>query len=80
MFRFRTPVHKLREKASARLATVSRQEVMDWAQVAIDAAWAALDAYQREPNPDSLEDVERGLQQVLGAVDDLRRRDSGSTS
>lgn len=77
-FRFRTPVHKLREKAAARFKLVSRDEVFQWAETAMAGSWKALEDARKADKAEvlevSLEELERGLQQVLGAVDDLRRR------
>ena len=75
---FRTPVHRLRERARGRLAKVSRDEVFSWAELAMAGSWKALEDARGTADAAlyevSLEELERGLQQVLGAVDDLRNR------
>jgi hypothetical protein len=76
IFTRKVPVNKLRERAAGRLERISRAEVLDWTDVSLSGVWKALEDYRKEPAADLLEEAERGLQMALGAVDDLRRRDS----
>ncbi|MEV4575902.1 hypothetical protein AB0K16_21920 [Nonomuraea jabiensis] len=78
MFFKKVAVHRLRERASERLQRVSRDEVFQWAEVAMAGAWKCLEDAHKTTDADELavhlEELERGLQQVLGAVDNLRSR------
>lgn len=67
--------HQWRAKAQVRFSRISKAEVMDWVDNAMAGAWKAMEEYRKAPSLDQLDEAERGLQMVLGAVDDLRNRE-----
>lgn len=71
---FKVPIHRVRERAAKLLSRISRGEVLDWTDVCMSGAWKAMEDYRRVPSPELLDEAEKGLQQALGGIDNLRLR------
>jgi len=74
LLRKRPQPHAYRAKAASRMATLPTGDVLDWADAYAAEVWKGLEDY-RKGVPVALDEIERGLQCLLGIVDDLRRRD-----
>lgn len=71
---FKVPVDRVRVRASERLSRLDRGGVLDWTDVSMAGSWKALEDYRKHPSPELLDEAERGLQQALGGIDNLRVR------
>ncbi|MDP9870349.1 MULTISPECIES: hypothetical protein [Streptosporangium] len=77
---FKRSPDRVRARAAARLARISREQVLDWLDVCLSGAWKAAEDHRKNLQDDELDELEKGLQMALGAVDDLRRRRAGQTT
>jgi len=71
---FKPQPHTYRTKAAERLSKLASGDVLNWAYAYLSGVWRELEGYDNGGHCD-LDEVERGLQCLLGAVDALRRRD-----
>ena len=72
--RRRTPSSTLRDKARRRVHGLSDEAILGWAEQCLTGSWQAVDAYRRTKDPDSLAEAHRGVQQLLGVLDELTSR------
>ncbi|MFD9947134.1 hypothetical protein ACFWYW_11925 [Nonomuraea sp. NPDC059023] len=63
-----------RDLARKRLARLPIPDALSWGDVCLAGVWRELEDYRKDSAPHRLDEARRGLQSMLGLMDDLQNR------